>query len=726
MSLLDELEVRFFANRDAHLHFALLSDFADADEPTRPTTRALVEAARRRVDELNARHGPDRFLLLPPVAAVEPARERRWMGAERKRGKLAEFNRLLRGATDTSFVVQHGDTSILPAIRYVITLDSDSQLPMEAGAAAGRHALASAEPAALRCPAAARDRRLRRAAAARSASASSARTGRRFRSVFSGHVGVDPYTTAVSDLYQDMFHEGSYVGKGIYDVDAFEAALAGRVPENTLLSHDLFEGFYARAGLRHRHRRRRRLPGQLHRLLRAPAPVGARRLADRALAVADGPRRERQDRPQHAAGDLALEDPRQPAAQSHSAVARAPARGRLDDPARIARALDDARGARAGVPRLHSGGALARQPRAWRAAARASARRAGHDAHEPAAGGLLDRHPRAPERGDARRDRARARAAAGDAAAPARVGDCGSGRQRPRVARGPSRGGCGRRRSWPWGLRPWSAIVAPERLLLASPILILWCISPALAYRLGAAPGASPDGARQDRADAVPGGRAAHVAILRGAGRTRRTTGWSPTTIRRIVRTSSPTGPRRPISGCSSSRRWRPATSAISATPARSIASSRRSTRCCACSAIAATSTTGTTRARSRRSCRRTSPRSTAATSPGYLLALRSGLASFADTAPLIDGRVLEGIEDAINLFEAEVDALNRGRATSAFEAGARQPAHAPRPPARSRCSSGAGCSRSSKNACRPSASSSTISRSRCSTARPPRRCRRR
>src|SRR5262249_8369573 len=70
-----------------------------------------------------------------------------------------------------------------------------------------------------------------------------------FAKVFSGHVGVDPYTTAVSDVYQDLFHEGSYVGKGIYDVDAFESALEGRVPENTLLSHDLFEGVYARAGL---------------------------------------------------------------------------------------------------------------------------------------------------------------------------------------------------------------------------------------------------------------------------------------------------------------------------------------------------------------------------------------------------------------------------------------------------------------------------------------------
>ena len=118
-----------------------------------------------------------------------------------------------------------------------------------------------------------------------------------FSRVFSGHVGVDPYTTAVSDLYQDLFHEGSYVGKGIYDVDAFEAALAGRVPENTLLSHDLFEGFYARAGLVTDIDVVDDYPRQLHRLLFAPAPMGARGLADRALALANGPRRQRHTGP---------------------------------------------------------------------------------------------------------------------------------------------------------------------------------------------------------------------------------------------------------------------------------------------------------------------------------------------------------------------------------------------------------------------------------------------
>ena len=246
-TLLDDLEVRFFANRDPHIHFALLSDFADASEPTRPDDAVLIETARRRIDDLNARHGADRFFLFHRSRQWN-ARENKWMGVERKRGKLAEFNHLLRGATDTSFVVQHGETSILPSVRYVITLDSDTQLPMEAA-----RKLVGALSHPLNRPRF--DARLQRVTEGYGvlqprinvSVVSANRT--KFSRIFSGHVGVDPYTTAVSDLYQDMFHEGSYVGKGIYDVDAFEAALAGRVPENTLLSHDLFEGFYARAGL---------------------------------------------------------------------------------------------------------------------------------------------------------------------------------------------------------------------------------------------------------------------------------------------------------------------------------------------------------------------------------------------------------------------------------------------------------------------------------------------
>ncbi len=246
-SLLEDLEVRFFANRDPHLHFALLTDVRDADAAVEPDDAALVEAAKRGIETLNARHGDDRFFLFHRERRWNPA-EQRWMGWERKRGKLHEFNRLLRGAADTSFVVQLGRIEILPSIKYVITLDSDTQLPIDAG-----RALVGTLSHPLNKPRF--DPHVRRVTEGYGvvqprvdvSIVSGSRTV--FARVFSGHVGIDPYTTAVSDVYQDLFHEGSYVGKGIYDVDAFEAALADRVPENTLLSHDLFEGSFARAAL---------------------------------------------------------------------------------------------------------------------------------------------------------------------------------------------------------------------------------------------------------------------------------------------------------------------------------------------------------------------------------------------------------------------------------------------------------------------------------------------
>jgi cyclic beta-1,2-glucan glucanotransferase len=247
IELLGDLEVRFLANRDEHLHFALLSDFADSAERTRADDAVLIEAARRRVDDLNARHGHDRFFLFHRARQWNTG-EQLWMGHERKRGKLMEFNRLLRGATNTSYIVQHGELSILPTVRYVITLDSDTQLPMEAG-----RRLVGTLSHPLNRPRL--DERLQRVTEGYGVlqpriSVSVVSANRTiFSQIFSGHVGVDPYTTAVSDLYQDMFGEGSYVGKGIYDVDAFEKTLENRIPENTLLSHDLFEGFYARAGL---------------------------------------------------------------------------------------------------------------------------------------------------------------------------------------------------------------------------------------------------------------------------------------------------------------------------------------------------------------------------------------------------------------------------------------------------------------------------------------------
>ena len=245
--LVDDLEVRFLGNRHDNLHFALLTDFADAGAEALPEDDALVAQARDGVEQLNARYGRGRFFLFHRKRQWNPA-ERRWMGWERKRGKLVEFNRVLRGVNDTSFVVTHGDLAVLPTVRYVITLDSDTQLPMNAAAqliGTLAHPLNRPrfDPALGRVtegygvvqPAVGVDL------------VSANRTP--FARIFSGHVGIDPYTTAFSDVYQDLFHEGSYVGKGIYAVEAFEAALEGRVPENRLLSHDLFEGSYARTAL---------------------------------------------------------------------------------------------------------------------------------------------------------------------------------------------------------------------------------------------------------------------------------------------------------------------------------------------------------------------------------------------------------------------------------------------------------------------------------------------
>ena len=248
--LLEKLEVHYLANQDERLSFALLGDFADAAREEMPEDEALLDAALGGIEALNKRYGTEgepRFFLFHRRRQWNE-REGKWLGWERKRGKLHEFNRLLRGARDTSFIVSTADPSSLTNVRYVITLDSDTQLPRDA---ARRLIGTIAHP--LNRPRFDKGQgrvtegysilQPRVSISLTSASRS------RFARVFSGNTGIDPYTTAVSDVYQDLFGEGSYTGKGLYDVDAFEAALDNRVPDNALLSHDLFESLYARAAL---------------------------------------------------------------------------------------------------------------------------------------------------------------------------------------------------------------------------------------------------------------------------------------------------------------------------------------------------------------------------------------------------------------------------------------------------------------------------------------------
>jgi len=250
---IERLEIHHLASPDGEIYYALLSDWTDSATEQAEGDEALLAVAVAGIDRLNSCHPPTstgpRFLLFHRRRVWNEG-EQRWMGWERKRGKLHELNQLLRGGSETNFIVPSGASSQPPAdIRYVITLDSDTKLLRDTvrrllgkmahplnrprfDAATGR----VVEGYALLQPRV-------------TPSLPIGREGSVFQRIFSSLGGISPYAAAVSDVYQDLFGEGSYVGKGIYDIDAFEAALAGRVPDSTLLSHDLFEGVFARAGL---------------------------------------------------------------------------------------------------------------------------------------------------------------------------------------------------------------------------------------------------------------------------------------------------------------------------------------------------------------------------------------------------------------------------------------------------------------------------------------------
>ena len=248
----ERLEIHHLASPEGDLHFALLSDWIDADVDRAEGDAELVAVARAGIERLNRRYGPapagPRFLLLHRRRVWNES-ERRWIGWERKRGKLHELNRLLRGATDTTFMDMGGAAPSPPRdIRYVITLDSDTRLPRDT---VRRLIGKMAHP--LNRPRfdAERGAIVEGYAVLQPRVTPSLPTGGKgslFQRVFSSSSGIDPYAAAVSDVYQDLFCEGTYAGKGIYDLDAFENVLSGRAADSTLLSHDLFEGAFARAG----------------------------------------------------------------------------------------------------------------------------------------------------------------------------------------------------------------------------------------------------------------------------------------------------------------------------------------------------------------------------------------------------------------------------------------------------------------------------------------------
>jgi cellobiose phosphorylase len=248
--LAEALEVRYLGNRDSNLVYGLLTDFPDADSETLPTDQAILDAARREMELLNAKYagqpGGHFFVFHRPRRYND--RQGTWMGWERKRGKLADLNTLLLTGRTDAFNLIAGDLARLEGVRYVITLDTDTQLPR--GVAAElvgclAHPLnrPQLDPKTGRVIRGYGILQPRVAITVPDANRS------RYSRLFAGEPGIDPYTRQVSDVYQDAFGEGSFIGKGIYDVRAFEISLRDRFPDNLVLSHDLIESAFARSGL---------------------------------------------------------------------------------------------------------------------------------------------------------------------------------------------------------------------------------------------------------------------------------------------------------------------------------------------------------------------------------------------------------------------------------------------------------------------------------------------
>lgn len=247
--LIDKLEVTYIANKENNLFFALAGDLKDSDRETLETDQLIIDTALGMISDLNRKYarGNDIFYFFLRKRVFNKS-QKRWMGWERKRGAIVEFNELIKGSKDTSYHVISGDIKKLGNAKYVITLDADTIMPI--GAA---RKLIGTISHPLNQAVYNEDKGI----VTEGYGIIQPRIGiniesvgkSKFTCIFAGHGGIDPYSNAVSNVYQDLYGEGIFTGKGIYDIDIYRKALNDSIPENTVLSHDLLEGSYIRCGL---------------------------------------------------------------------------------------------------------------------------------------------------------------------------------------------------------------------------------------------------------------------------------------------------------------------------------------------------------------------------------------------------------------------------------------------------------------------------------------------
>ncbi|WP_461206771.1 GH36-type glycosyl hydrolase domain-containing protein [Clostridium sp. DL1XJH146] len=248
--MISNMEVYYLANCDENIFFALLADFKDWDKKENPEDRKIAKTALEAIKNLNKKYcdkGEEVFYFLCRYRQFND-KEEKWIAWERKRGKLDEFNRLIKGDKNTSYDIISGNINKLVGSKYIITLDADTKLPRDTA-----KGLIGAMSHILNKPHLYQGKKMiRRGYGIMQPKISISNISANktlYSKIFSGETGIDTYTTAVSDVYQDLFGEGIYTGKGIYDIDVFNYMLKDEIPENTVLSHDLLEGSYARCAL---------------------------------------------------------------------------------------------------------------------------------------------------------------------------------------------------------------------------------------------------------------------------------------------------------------------------------------------------------------------------------------------------------------------------------------------------------------------------------------------
>lgn len=250
VELIKSLEVYYLSNREDNIYFGIVGDFKDGDQKITEDDEKIINKGLEMMRELNEKYSPeeDIFYFFHRKRVYSKTQEK-WMGWERKRGALVEFNNLMLGEENTSFNVISGDISKLQGkIKYIITLDADTKLPID-----GARKLIGAISHPLNRPIIDEEKNSVKEGYGliqpRIAIDIESSNKSLFTRVFAGTGGIDPYSMAVSDIYQDLFGEGIFTGKGIYDLEVFQRCLNTAIPENLVLSHDLLEGSYIRVGL---------------------------------------------------------------------------------------------------------------------------------------------------------------------------------------------------------------------------------------------------------------------------------------------------------------------------------------------------------------------------------------------------------------------------------------------------------------------------------------------